>query len=422
MPLLRKAAQAFARDASADQRSAFERFRTLAAFWWLEDYALFMSLKEAHGMRAWNTWPTTCGTGSQRRSPRRARRYAGQYDVHTVLQYLFFEQWSALRQACHDRGVRLMGDIPIYAAGDSSDVWANRFYWLIREDGNPAFMAGVPPDYFSATGQLWGNPIYRWEAHEQDDYSWWVERFRATFTMVDLVRVDHFRGFQAYWQVPWGESTAMNGEWVPGPGAKLFEAVEKQLGELPILAENLGVITPEVEAIRNRFGLPGMAILQFAFGRDPAGVPTSSRTTTRAKWSPTRARTTTTRRSAGGHRRVRATRRAPRRTSPKSAPSRSSTSGSTGTRSTGRSSARLMASVADTVIFPVQDVLGLGSEARMNMPSTVGKELEVADDAGSPDSRRQRKAAKDGQGLRPGQGCVAQGLAAGSPLLATPKF
>ena len=162
-----------------------------------------------------------------------------------------------------------MGDLPIYVAHDSADVWAHRQYFHLDAQGNPTVVSGVPPDYFSATGQLWGNPIYRWDVLAEDGYRWWLDRFRATFEMVDMIRLDHFRGFEAYWEVPATESTAVNGRWVKGPGADLFRAAKAELGELPLVAENLGVITPEVEAIREEFGFPGMAVLQFAFGTDP---------------------------------------------------------------------------------------------------------------------------------------------------------
>jgi 4-alpha-glucanotransferase len=266
-----------------------------------------------------------------------------------------------------------MGDIPIYAAGDSSDVWTLRRFWHLNEDGTPALQSGVPPDYFSSTGQLWGNPIYRWDELEGDQYRWWVERIRATFTMFDVVRVDHFRGFQAFWQVPGGDTTAVNGTWMPGPGAKLFETIERELGQLSIVAENLGVITPEVEAIRNRFGYPGMAILQFAFGSDPqapdfkphnyprgvvAYTGTHDNDTTMGWWTSTGEGDST-------------------RTPEMIAEERDHTLRYLGLECGGKihwSFIRaLLASVANTVIFPVQDLLGLGGEARMNMPSTLGR-------------------------------------------------
>src|SRR5579884_1374546 len=222
-------------------------------FPWLPEFARFMALKVANGGKPWWDWDT------------RLQADDDEVEFQKWLQGEFFRQWRALKRHANDRGIRLMGDLPIYVAKDSADVWARPE--LFRFD----VVAGVPPDYFSATGQLWGNPIYRWDRMREDGYAWWVERMRAALTMFDLVRVDHFRGFEAYWQVPAEETTAVNGRWVKGPGADLFRVLRRELGELPIVAENLGVITPEVEAIREEFGLPGMAILQFAFGKDPQG-------------------------------------------------------------------------------------------------------------------------------------------------------
>src|SRR5262249_28322404 len=183
--------------------------------------------------------------------------------------YQFFRQWAALRQYARQRGVSIIGDLPLYVAHDSADVWAHPEMFHLSDTGTPALVAGVPPDYFSATGQLWGNPLYRWDKMALFGYRWWIERFQTVLSLVDRVRLDHFRGFEAYWEIPAAESTAIRGRWVQGPGARLFEELQVSLGELPIVAENLGVITPEVEAIRERFGNPGMSILQFAFGRDP---------------------------------------------------------------------------------------------------------------------------------------------------------
>jgi 4-alpha-glucanotransferase len=287
-------------------------------------------------------------------------------------QWCFFRQWNALRALCHSRGIQLMGDIPIYAAGDSADVWRARHLWHLTETGAAALVAGVPPDYFSATGQLWGNPIYRWDVMESQGFEWWIERFRATFQLFDIVRVDHFRGFHAFWQVPGGETTAVNGKWVPGPGARLFEALEVSLGRLAIVAENLGVITPEVEAIRKRFEFPGMAILQFAFGNDPqapdfrphnyprevvAYTGTHDNDTTMGWWTSAGAGDST-------------------RTAEDIRSERQRTLAYLGLENSGELNWRfiraLMGSVANTVVFPAQDLLGLGTEARMNMPSTLG--------------------------------------------------
>ena len=372
LPRLDRAAQAFFRDASATQRASFESF-CIRESAWLDDFALFMASKRANGLRSWTAWPP----GLRDRQPAALEElrlaHAGEIEAEKLKQYVFFEQFGTLRDECHRRGIQLMGDIPIYAAGDSSDVWTLRRFWYLNGDGSPALQSGVPPDYFSSSGQLWGNPIYRWDELERDGYRWWVDRIRATFKMFDVVRVDHFRGFQAFWQVPGGDTTAINGGWTPGPGAKLFETIERELGQLSIVAENLGVITPEVETIRNRFGYPGMSILQFAFGRDPqapdfkphnypramvAYTGTHDNDTTNGWWTSTGEGDST-------------------RTPMMIAEERDRT-----LRYLGLSSGdeihwsfirALLASVANTVIFPVQDLLGLGGEARMNMPSTLGR-------------------------------------------------
>jgi 4-alpha-glucanotransferase len=188
-----------------------------------------------------------------------------------ILQYYFFQQWGAVRRYANEQGIKIIGDIPIFVAPDSVDVWANHDLFLLDEEGQPTVVAGVPPDYFSPTGQLWGNPLYDWRAIAAQGYQWWIERIRATLRLVDIIRIDHFRGFEAYWEVPAAEKTAINGRWIKAPGMELFTMVERELGELPILAEDLGVITPEVEALRDHFRFPGMKILQFAFDSKEAG-------------------------------------------------------------------------------------------------------------------------------------------------------
>ena len=247
--------------------SDFEGFCEANAHW-LDDFALFMALKEQHQMAAWTRWEP----GARDRDPKALstwrERFARPVAAQKFLQFAFFEQWRELRAYARARKVRIMGDVPIYVSHDSADVWAHRQYFQLDEQGQPTVVAGVPPDYFSQTGQLWGNPIYRWDALAADGYGWWLDRFRAAFAMLDMIRLDHFRGFEAYWEIPASEATAVNGRWVKGPGAALFRAAQSALGELPLVAENLGVITPEVEAIREEFGFPGMAVLQFAFGTD----------------------------------------------------------------------------------------------------------------------------------------------------------
>jgi 4-alpha-glucanotransferase len=269
-PVLGIAARNFASSASPELRTEFDSFcRDNAS--WLEDFALFMAAKEAHGLVMWTLWDSALARREPSAMQSWRERLADSIAAHKYWQFEFFRQWRSLQKYCHDRGIIIMGDIPIYVAHDSSDVWSRPDLFHLKSDGNPALVAGVPPDYFSATGQLWGNPIYRWDLMQASGYAWWIERFRAALTMFDMMRVDHFRGFEAYWEIPGGDKTAERGKWVKGPGAEIFDAVTAALGPLPIVAENLGVITPEVEAIRHRFGYPGMALLQFGYGTDPQG-------------------------------------------------------------------------------------------------------------------------------------------------------
>jgi 4-alpha-glucanotransferase len=318
---------------------------------WLDDYARFMAYKAANQDRPWWQW-----------DPARTAD-PGEIAFQKFLQVEFFRQWRKLKEYCAARGIRMMGDIPIYLAKDSADVWARPE--LFRFDA----VAGVPPDYFSASGQLWGNPIYRWDRMAEDGYAWWTGRMRAALEMFDLVRMDHFRGFEAYWEVAEGETTAINGRWVKGPGAELFRALRQSIGPLPIVAENLGVITPEVEAIREEFGFPGMAVLQFAFGNDPQGpsfrphnyprnlaayTGTHDNDTVMGWWH-----------SAGGD----STRTAADVVREKARAC--AYLGTDGCEINWVMIRALMKSVAGTVVFPMQDVLGLGSEARMNTPSVA---------------------------------------------------
>lgn len=234
---------------------------------WLEDYALFMALLEANAGKAWNHWEPAVARREPQALKAKAEELQEQVLYHQFTQFKFFQQWSSLRRYANDRGIQIIGDISIYVCHNSSDVWAQpNIFQLDPQTLESAYIAGVPPDYFSATGQLWGNPVYNWDELQQTNYSWWIERFRATLAYADLVRIDHFRGFEAYWRVPAGEETAMNGEWVLAPGAEFFETLGRELGRLPVLAEDLGIITPEVEELRDRFEFPGMRILLFAFG------------------------------------------------------------------------------------------------------------------------------------------------------------
>lgn len=232
---------------------------------WLNDYALFMALKEFHGGKPWAEWPDEF----RDRNPQALESFMKERD-HSVqrqryYQFLFNKQWTNLKEYARRQGIKIIGDIPIFIAHDSSDAWTHRELLYIGDDGQPTAVAGVPPDYFSDTGQLWGNPLYRWDAHAREDYQWWIKRLKAVFSMVDIVRLDHFRGFTNYWEIPAGEDTAIIGRWVDGPGADFLARVREEFGELPIIAEDLGEIDPKVYQLRDQFDLPGMKILVFAF-------------------------------------------------------------------------------------------------------------------------------------------------------------
>jgi 4-alpha-glucanotransferase len=334
---------------------------------WLPDYALFMALKEAHGGIAWTDWESGAVTREPSALASWRDRLAASIDRYQVEQYFFFTQFYALKTAAKEKGIQLMGDLPIYVAHDSADVWANRECFKLDAAGHKLVQAGVPPDYFSATGQCWGNPIYNWDALQQTNYAWWVRRMRAAFQMFDSVRLDHFRGFEAYWEVPGDAVTAEKGQWVKGPGAALFHAIQTALGDLPIVAENLGLITPEVEALREEFDFPGMSILQFAFGGDgqahefkPHNFPrarvvytgTHDNDTTMGWWNSTGLADST--RSSDEV--VREKEYALRYL------------GTDGTEMQWTLMRTALSSVANTVLIPMQDILGLGSEARMNTP------------------------------------------------------
>jgi 4-alpha-glucanotransferase len=259
----------FQHSQSARLKAEMEEFRVKQSVW-LDDFALFMALKEIHGGQPWTTWE----------EPLRNRRADAliqvqkNFDVaiqrQIYRQFIFFRQWSQLLTHAHEKRIQIIGDIPIFVAHDSADVWSNPQLFHLDKSGKPTFVAGVPPDYFAPTGQLWGNPLYRWDIHARDGYLWWVERIKATLALVDIIRIDHFRGFAGYWEVPGNAKTAEIGRWVPGPGKDFFQRILDTLGDLPIIAEDLGVITPDVEDMRDSFDLPGMRILQFGFDSTPA--------------------------------------------------------------------------------------------------------------------------------------------------------
>jgi len=369
LPLLERAARNFVARASATRREDFKVFCRENAPW-LDNFALFMALKEAHGGEAvWNKWEPQVAARQPEALTHWEAVLSEPINTRKYVQYQFFKQWSELKTYCHARGIQMMGDIPIFVAHDSADVWAHPELFHLNADGNPSVQAGVPPDYFSATGQLWGNPLYRWEVMAETGYAWWIDRFRSTLKLVDIIRLDHFRGFEAYWEVPGSEKTAVNGRWVRAPGGQMLEAVQKTLGDLPIVAETLGVITPEVEALRDRFGFPGMGILQFAFGTDPQApeflphnysrhfvvyTGTHDNDTTIGWWTSS---------GVGDSTRTAENIRAERDFTLRYL--------STDGREMNWVFIRtILASVADTAIIPLQDLLGLDSKARMNLPGT----------------------------------------------------
>ena len=269
--LLVQARQAFLAQGGARAGEAFDG----AHAFWLDDYALYIALRQAHGNSAWWQWPEPLRDRDPAALAAARVRHAEEMALVRFEQFTFFRQWQELRQAAQARGVQLFGDLPIFVAHDSSDVWAQRDYFDLDAVGQPRVVAGVPPDYFSQTGQRWGNPLYDWARLRADGFSWWIERLRTQFSLFDLVRIDHFRGFEACWQIPAGEDTAINGRWVPAPGEALFQALHDEFGTLPVVAEDLGLITPAVQQLREQFGLPGMRILQFAFdgGADNPYLP-----------------------------------------------------------------------------------------------------------------------------------------------------
>ena len=238
--------------------------------YWLHDYALFRALKQHYQHKPWHRWPSDLAFRKPAALEQASVKLGPEIGVQKYLQWQFFRQWQQVRGAARERGIAIIGDLPIFVAHDSADVWCNQELFLLDDKGKPTVVAGVPPDYFSATGQLWGNPLYDWKAMAQQGYSWWIARFRQMFDLFDQVRIDHFRGFEAAWHVPAAAKTAIRGSWVPGPGSHFFDAVNNVLGALPFIAEDLGIITPEVEALRDRYNLPGMKILQFAFDSDAA--------------------------------------------------------------------------------------------------------------------------------------------------------
>ncbi len=352
--LLEKAATAFYRQGKPERRDAFDHFCQMQGYW-LHDYALFMALRDHFKGAAWNRWPQALRNREPGALDTWNRDLAEPIRHRKYHQFVFFEQWFALKEYASGKGIKILGDIPIFVAFDSADVWANTSLFYLDAGQNPTLVAGVPPDYFSATGQRWGNPLYDWERMRQQGFSWWLARFRWTLEQTDMVRVDHFRGFESYWAIPAEEKTAIHGQWQPAAGRELFQTLRAQLGEIPIIAEDLGVITPEVESLRDDFDFPGMKILQFAFGSGPDNpylphnlvhhsvvyTGTHDNNTTLGWWQEL------------------------------SANDRSAVKtylGISGRNMPWDLMRTALASVADLCILPLQDILSLDAQARMNTP------------------------------------------------------
>ena len=263
-PLLRKAYENFKSSDNHEMRENLEDFKRENASW-LNDYSLYISLKNHFNGLPWNEWAHDIKNREHGAMEHYKNELADDIEYHNFIQFLFFKQWGDVKRYANENGIKIIGDIPIFVAADSSDAWANPEIFLFDEERKPVKVAGVPPDYFSATGQLWGNPLYNWQKLKETNYSWWVERVRANLSTCDIIRIDHFRGFEAYWAVPYGDDTAINGQWEPGPGIDLFNAIKSQLGKLPIIAEDLGLMTQGVIDLREATGFPGMKILGFAF-------------------------------------------------------------------------------------------------------------------------------------------------------------
>jgi 4-alpha-glucanotransferase len=353
----KRLSQAYERFAASAPPAEYNEWCAAQAVW-LDDFVLFAALKDAYGGKPWVEWPEAVGLRDATALDKARQTHARRIAEHRFRQWVFHQQWYALRDYAHAHGIRFVGDIPIFVAHDSSDVWANRELYYLDEKGQPLVIAGVPPDYFSVTGQRWGNPLYRWDRMQQNGYRWWINRFRAVLDMVDIVRIDHFRGFEAYWEIPATEPTAIHGEWKPGPSYDFFDVVKEALGQLPLIAEDLGVITPEVEALRDHYGLPGMKVLQFAWSDPSNGFLPHNHVTNCVVYSGTHDNNTTLgwwQAEVGeqAHRYV-----------------REYFGRELGDDANWEMIRAGMGSVGHTFVAPMQDILSLGAAARMNTPGT----------------------------------------------------
>ncbi|MFP4553846.1 MAG: 4-alpha-glucanotransferase [Actinomycetota bacterium] len=361
--LLRRAAAAFSRRADPDMRDRYAGFCESEGPLWLDDYTLYVALKDAHGGKAWNEWDAELVRRDATALARARKELNEEIEMRRVIQFLFFDQWRALRRAAGEVGVAIVGDLPLYVAHDSADVWANPDLFRLDATGNPMVVAGVPPDYFSETGQRWGNPIYDWEEMAARNYTWWKTRVYHALSLFDWLRIDHFRGLAGYWEIPASEPTAVNGQWRPGPADELLGALREELGGLPVIAEDLGVITDDVIALRDGFGLPGMRVAQFGFDRKSDSATHHPQNYPENVWAYTGTHDNDT--TLGWFWEGNPRRRVWRLDRRRRALYR---------KVGGDIPWGLMEMVsrsrAMTSVFPVQDLLGLGTEARMNIPGT----------------------------------------------------
>ncbi len=359
LPLLKKASQRFSTQASPERKQEFETFCQNHAYW-LDDYSLFMAIKAAHNGASWYEWDEAIAKREPAALTEWRSRLAEDIFYYKYVQSEFFRQWSTLRSYANNKGIQIFGDLPIYVAHDSADVWAHRDIFVLNIKTNkPATMAGVPPDYFSATGQLWGNPVYNWKQLEKNKFKWWIQRIEGMLDYVDIIRIDHFRGLAAFWGVPGHAKIATKGQWVKAKGDEFFELLTDQLGRLPIVAEDLGVITPDVEALRDKYGLPGMKVLHFAFDSDRQNPFLPYNYTDRNCFVYTGTHDNST--TVGWY----------NARSPEDQQRVLDYLGCIGEEGINWRMIRLaLGSVANHAIIPLQDLLGLGDEAKMNTPGT----------------------------------------------------
>ena len=362
-PLLRRAFGRFVEIAAEPQRAELRRFEAKNRSW-LRDHALFQAFKNRHNQAHWTTWPAAVRDRRPEALTRACRELADEISYHVFLQYLFERDWNALRGYCDELGIALLGDVPMFVAHDGADAWAHQELFFLNRSGQPTVIAGVPPDYFSEDGQRWGNPLYRWNRHRATGYAWWIARLKKGLERFDALRLDHFIGFYRYWEIPASAPTAREGRFVKVPGHHFLKCLREALGGLPFIAEDLGLLTPEVHALRDEYGLPGMRVLQFAFDEGSEAYQPHRFTARTVVYTGTHDNDTTSGWLTPTPGRAGAEQRKKRALALAYA-------GSDGTQPHWDMVRLAMMSVADLAIVPLQDILGLGSDCRMNIPGTM---------------------------------------------------